>query len=167
MCYANTNEHLYDDIALWEKTQGIDLFKEIPLNSNTTPQILDFGYGFGQYMFAASYTFPNGTIYGIERNPICVKEVSDKIQDRKLTNIKLITEDVMNFHHFEDHSLDLVLLYDALHADYQKKKMLLEESFRVLKKGGCLSVLPFHLKQMVQTHVLTDSIINFLAFEDV
>lgn len=25
MCHANTNEHLYDDIALWEKTEGIKL----------------------------------------------------------------------------------------------------------------------------------------------
>lgn len=108
-------------------------------------QILDFGYGFGQYMFAASYTFPNGMIYGIERNPICVKEVSDKIQERKFTNINLITEDAANLAHFEDNSLDLVLLYDTLYADYENKKMLLEESWRFLKKGGCLSVLPFHL----------------------
>lgn len=145
MCYSNTNEHLYDDIAIWEKTEGIDFFKEMPLNDNDMPQILDFGYGFGQYMFAAAYTFPNGTIYGIERNPICVKEVSDKIQVRKLININLITEDATNFAHFEDNSLDLVLLYDTLHADYENKKMLLQESWRVLKNGGCLSVLPFHL----------------------
>ena len=30
MTYANTNEKLYDDIALWEKTDGKDLFLEMP-----------------------------------------------------------------------------------------------------------------------------------------
>ena len=30
MPYANTNEKLYDDIALWEKTNGKDLFLEMP-----------------------------------------------------------------------------------------------------------------------------------------
>ena len=29
MTYANTNEKLYDDIALWEKTDGRDLFLEM------------------------------------------------------------------------------------------------------------------------------------------
>lgn len=37
MCYANTNEYLYDDIAKWEKTEGIDFFKEISLNDNERP----------------------------------------------------------------------------------------------------------------------------------
>ena len=30
MTYANTNEKLYDDIALWKKTDGKDLFLEMP-----------------------------------------------------------------------------------------------------------------------------------------
>ncbi len=31
MNYSNTNEKLYDDIALWEKTDGRDLFAQMPL----------------------------------------------------------------------------------------------------------------------------------------
>ena len=40
MNYSNTNEHLYDDIALWEKTDGRDLFLEMPLTERTHPQFL-------------------------------------------------------------------------------------------------------------------------------
>lgn len=29
MNYSNTNEKLYDDIALWEKTDGKDLFAQM------------------------------------------------------------------------------------------------------------------------------------------
>ena len=29
MNYSNTNEKLYDDIALWEKTDGRDLFAQM------------------------------------------------------------------------------------------------------------------------------------------
>ena len=31
MNYSNTNEKLYEDIALWEKTDGRDLFAQMPL----------------------------------------------------------------------------------------------------------------------------------------
>ena len=53
--YKNTNEHLYEDIALWEKTEGVTLMKSMPLNGIVNPQIIDVGFGFGQYLFAAAY----------------------------------------------------------------------------------------------------------------
>ena len=142
--YSNTNEHLYDDIALWEGTEGKELLSEMPLNGNLSPVILDFGYGFGEYLFAASNAYPKGFIYGIDSNPICVKEVSDKIKARDITNVKLITEHAVDLHTFKDNTVDLVLLYDTLHADFQMKNMLLNEAHRILKPGGCLSILPFH-----------------------
>ena len=51
MNYSNTNEHLYNDIALWEKTDGRDLFLEMPLTEKNSPAVLDFGYGFGENLF--------------------------------------------------------------------------------------------------------------------
>ncbi len=142
--YQNTNECLYEDIALWEKTEGVALMKHMPLNGNNCPKILDFGFGFGQYLFAAAYAYPKGTIYGIDGSAICIKEVGDKIRERGIHNVEIIGEEVSDFGRFENNSMDLVLLYDTLHADFLKKKMLLEEAHRILKQGGCLSVLPFH-----------------------
>jgi len=142
--YKNSNECLYEDIALWEKTEGVELMKHMPLNGNKGPRILDFGFGFGQYLFAASYAYPKGTIYGIDGYDICIKEVRDKIKERGITNVEVIGEEVSDLNRFENHSMDMVLLYDALHASFSKKRMLLKEAHRVLKKGGCLSVLPFH-----------------------
>ena len=144
MTYANTNEKLYDDIALWEKTDGRDLFLEMPLKEKNTPKILDFGYGFGEQLFALTNAYPSGKIFGIDGSPVCQKEVAEKITQRKITNISLINKRVNDLTDFEDDSLDLVLLYDALHAT-SNKYMLYEESQRILKAGGVLSILPVHL----------------------
>ena len=148
MIYSNINEHLYDDIALWEKTDGKELFLEMPMESDVkkAPAILDFGYGFGENLFALSNAYPDGKIYGIDCSPACQKEVGDKVTARGLQNITLINKEVHNLQDFENDSLDLVLLYDALHGgDGTGKYMLFEESQRVLKAGGCLSILPVHL----------------------
>lgn len=142
--YKYTNEDLYKDIDLWEKTEGVKFMKAMPLEGNVTPQIIDFGFGFGHYLLAASYAYPKGTVYGIDGYAICIKEVGDKIKERGLTNVKIIGEEVSDLSRFDNNSMDMVLLYDALHSSFSKKKMLLEEAHRVLKKGGCLSVLPFH-----------------------
>lgn len=144
--YTNTNVHLYEDIALWEKTEGKSFFEEMPLNGNNSPIILDFGYGFGQYLFAASYTFPEGTVYGIDRNTVCQKEVSEKIENRGINNIKLINKIAENLQEFQSKSIDLMLLYDILHGgNGEMKYVLFQEAQRIIKTGGCLSILPFHL----------------------
>lgn len=148
MNYSNTNEHLYDDIALWEKTDGRDLFAQMPLvpDVKSSPTVLDFGYGFGENLFALSNAYPNGKIYGIDCSPVCQKEVGEKIAARGIKNLTLINKEVHNLQDFADDSLDLVLLYDALHGgDGKGKFMLYEESHRILKTGGVLSILPVHL----------------------
>lgn len=144
MAYANTNEKLYDDIALWEKTDGRDLFLELPLKEKRAPQILDFGCGFGEQLFALANAYPNATIFGIDGNPACQKEAAQKIAQRKISSITLINKTVHDLSDFADASLDLVLLYDVLHAT-SNKYMLYEESHRILKAGGVLSILPVHL----------------------
>ena len=146
MNYSNTNEHLYDDIALWEKTDGKELFEQMPLAEKKTPKILDFGYGFGENLFAVNNAYPEGMVYGIDCSPVCQNEVGEKIAARGLKNICLINKEVHDLGDFENESLDLLLLYDALHGgDGKGKYMLFEESYRVLKAGGCLSILPVHL----------------------
>ena len=77
MNYSNTNEKLYEDIALWEKT-------------------------------AAGICLPRCS-------PVCQKEVGEKVAARGIKNITLINKEVHNLQDFADDSLDLVLLYDALH----------------------------------------------------
>jgi ubiquinone/menaquinone biosynthesis C-methylase UbiE len=143
--YANTNKHLYDDIDLWEKTEGVNCFKEMPLNGNESPIVVDFGYGYGQYLYAASYAYPKGTIYGIDCNPVCHKLVSDKIKDRGICNIILINKKAEDLMEFQSHSIDLMLLYDTLHgSSCTLKYMLLQEAQRIVRPGGCLSILPCH-----------------------
>ncbi len=145
MEYTNTNEHLYDDLALWEKTDGVELFKSMPLKNHEAPRILDFGYGFGENLFAMSNAYPNGQIYGVDGNSLCQREVSQKIREREVKNITLINKKMDNLGDFQDNSFDLVVLYDVLHADGRQKYMLFEEAGRILKPGGCLSILPVHL----------------------
>jgi len=144
--YSNTNKHLYDDIELWEKTEGKELFLEMPLNGIKTPQVLDFGYGFGEYLFALCNAYPEGMIYGIDRNEICQKEIKKRLLRDQIENVTLINKEVENLQELHDDSFDLVLLYDILHGGNGKLKyMLFEESHRILKPGACLSILPVHL----------------------
>jgi len=144
--YSNTNKHLYDDIELWEKTEGKELFLEMPLNGVKTPQVLDFGYGFGEYLFALCNAYPKGMIYGIDRNEICQKEVKKRLLRDQIENVILINKEVQSLQELHDDSFDLVLLYDILHGgDGKLKYMLFEESYRILKSGACLSILPVHL----------------------
>ena len=148
MNYSNTNKSLYDDIAIWEKTDGRDLFAQMPLPPDVkdSPTVLDFCYGFGENLFALSNAYPNGKIYGIDCSPVCQKEVGEKVAARGIKNITLINKEVHNLQDFQDNSLDLVLLYDALHGgDGKGNFMLYEESHRILKRGACLSILPVHL----------------------
>ena len=171
MKYINTNDHLYDDIALWEKTDGKELFEQMPVAEKKTPKILDFGYGFGENLFAVNNAYPEGMVYGIDCSPVCQKEVGEKIETRGLKNICLINKEVHDLGDFENDSLDLVLLYDALHGgDGKGKYMLFEESYRVLKAGGCLSILPVHLsnwrdregkKKMYSLKMIIDEVQSF------
>ena len=48
-------------------------------------------------------------------SPVCQKEVGEKVSARGIKNIILINKEVHNLQDFADDSLDLVLLYDALH----------------------------------------------------
>lgn len=144
--YTNTSEHLYDDIALWEKTEGKSFFEEMPLNGNKSPLILDFGYGFGQYLLASAYAFPEGTIYGIDGNSYCQKIILEKIENCGISNIKLINKVAEDLQEFQSNSIDLMLIYDNLHGtNVSMKYMLYQEAQRIIKTGGCLSILPFHL----------------------
>jgi len=142
--YKNTNAALYEDIDQWERTEGIEFMRGMPLNGNESPKILDVGFGFGHYLTSAAYAYPQGTVYGMDGNESCIREVGDKVNLQNLTNVVLIGEHFEDFHHFEDESIDLVLLYDCLHASFAYKNIFLKEAHRVLKKGGCLSALPFH-----------------------
>ena len=59
MNYSNTNKSLYDDIALWEKTDGRDLFAQMPLAPDVkdSPTVLDFGYGFEDIMLLLIFAY--------------------------------------------------------------------------------------------------------------
>ena len=89
---------------------------------------------------------PNGEIYGVDGYAECQKEVAQKIQKSHIENVTLINRKLDDLQEFQDNSFDLVLLYDVLHGgDGKMKYMLFEESYRILKPGGCLSILPVHL----------------------
>ncbi|BCJ96799.1 hypothetical protein acsn021_43680 [Anaerocolumna cellulosilytica] len=151
--YTNTHKSLYDDIALWEKKEGTSFFNKMPLGDNKSPIILDFGYGFGQYLLASAYAFPEGMVYGIEANLVCQNEITKKIQLNSINNIKIINKTAENLQEFQANSIDLMLLYDILHGgNGVMKYMLFEEAQRIIKTGGCLSVLPFHLSNWRDKH---------------
>jgi ubiquinone/menaquinone biosynthesis C-methylase UbiE len=136
---------LYERIGMWEKHEGAKLFEELGLP--TEAKVLDLGCGFGHYSIAVSNALQGkGIVYAVDINKTCLKHMQDIIITNDIHNIDVQSGDKEGNLNFRDESLDMVMYYDLLHGgDGSHKRKLLNEASRVLKKGGILSVLPFHL----------------------
>lgn len=101
---------------------------------------LEIGYGGGRLLAAASYFF--GKVIGIDIHNN-MSTVKDELRQRNITNYELLQNDGKTIP-TEDSSIDLV--YSFIVLQHVEKinifESYLEESYRVLKKGG-LAVLFF------------------------
>lgn len=140
---------LYDDIEVWEKTEGRELFAQ--LLDVPGPVILDYGCGAGNYSFAAAYAFEQRCrIYAVDIKQQVLDQVSARAEEKgiKCVNAVMGREDFR--HDFADETFDLVIYSDLFHGEEKiygglHRFVMLEEAKRTLKKGGVLAVLPFHL----------------------
>jgi ubiquinone/menaquinone biosynthesis C-methylase UbiE len=99
--------------------------------------VLDFGCGPGRYTLpAARMVGSKGTIYAVDVHPLALKAVEKKAKKEGLNNVQLIHSDCATG--LASQSVDVVLLYDALH-DVADKEAVLTELYRVLKPIGRIS----------------------------
>jgi ubiquinone/menaquinone biosynthesis C-methylase UbiE len=104
--------------------------------------VLDYGCGPGSYTFAAAGVVgEKGRIYAADIHPLAIEKVKMRTQKKKIANIETILTDCDT--KLADHSIDVVICFDVMHAIADKKK-LVEEFHRVLKADGYLSFDDHH-----------------------
>lgn len=136
---------MYDELMIWEKTEGKVLFDKMHWRKDA--QVLDYGCGYGHYSVALARGLNElGKVYAVDIKAACLKELEVKLEMCEIQNVEIQKGNKDYTLNFKDESLDIILYYDLLHGgDGSHKKTLLEEASRVLKKNGILSILPFHL----------------------
>lgn len=98
--------------------------------------VLDFGCGPGRYTLpAADLVGTAGAVYAVDVHPLAMKIVEREANRANLTNVQVIRTDCATG--LPSGSVDVVLLYDALH-DVEDKFAVVKELRRVLKQDGRL-----------------------------
>jgi ubiquinone/menaquinone biosynthesis C-methylase UbiE len=133
-----------EDMETWEKKNGVEFLRRIGLSASQT--VLDFGCRIGHYTIPAAKIVGNkGIVYAIDTQQYALKELHEKANAHKLTNIRIIKTSGQMRLPLESRAVDVILLYDVLHyLGKDKRKKLYHEAFRVLKQSGVLSVYPKH-----------------------
>jgi len=131
------------DVERWIKKDGEIFLKEIGIKEGQI--VLDFGCGEGHYTIpAAKVVGEDGRVYGVDKDSGSLDKLLEEAKSERVKNIVLIkTEDLKL--DLEDESVDVVLVYDVIHYIEERRK-LFDEIYRVLKKGGSLSVYPKHYR---------------------
>ena len=107
--------------------------------------VLDFGCGIGRYsLSAAEAVGSHGVVYAVDVHPLAIKMVEKKAAKARLENIHAVRSDCATGLAAE--SVDIVLLYDALH-DVEDKRAVLRELHRVLRPRGDIVVQRSHLER--------------------
>lgn len=108
-------------------------------------QVLDYGCGPGGYIVPlAELVGKSGKIYALDIHPLAIQRVQSIASKKQLTNVETICSDCKTG--LPDNSVDVVLLYDTLHA-LSDPNGVLEELHRVLKSNGILSSSDHHMKE--------------------
>jgi len=107
--------------------------------------VLDYGCGPGSFTVAAAKAVGStGTVYAADIHPLALAYVERRAAKKGLWNIRTIRTDCAT--RLADASVDVALIYDALH-DFARPDDVLREVCRVLKPGGTLSFADFTLSR--------------------
>lgn len=141
------NNDMHKTVLDWELNECKKLMEKIGIKKGYI--IIDFACGYGHYTIPCALALnKSGKVYAIDKDKKPLEWINKKCEMFKLNNIETIKTSGLWKIDFPDNSADIILLYDVIHAkDIQTKKFirftLYQESQRVLKKGGILSVLTF------------------------
>ena len=100
---------------------------------------VDIACGYGTFAIPAAQRI-RGVMYAIDIDPEMIQIVKEKSRRLKLTNVRLITKDLLHEDSgLDDDSVDYVMLFNILHLE--QPLILLREALRVLKRGGRVGII--------------------------
>jgi ubiquinone/menaquinone biosynthesis C-methylase UbiE len=103
-------------------------------------QVLEVGCGTGFFTIpAAALVGDEGCVYAVDPHPLAIEQVTRKIRDAGLTNVRLIKADATEPGLAKD-SMDLVLLFGVIPSPTLPVDRLVPEMYRVLRPGGAMAV---------------------------
>lgn len=130
----------------------VGILQEEEINPGMT--IMDFGCGPGSFSLAAAQLVGNdGLVYAVDIHPRAIRAVQKAAEKKRLKNIRTVCgspEAVV-----PTGRLDVVILYDVIHA-IPKPGLVLMELNRFLKPKGILSVSDHHLKEADLLSMITE-----------
>ncbi|MFW6113725.1 MAG: class I SAM-dependent methyltransferase, partial [Actinomycetota bacterium] len=112
-------------------------------------KVLDFGCGAGHYTIpAAKVVEEKGMVYALDKDAESLEKMARLAETEGLKNIVRIHQPPQGREiGLEYESIDAILLFDVLHyLNRRERKELYGNAYRVLKRGGILSVYPKHCK---------------------
>jgi len=132
-----------DDIKKWLEEDGERFIKDIGIKKGHI--VLDFGCGEGHYTIpAAKVVGREGKVYSFDKDKGALRKLEETVRRGGLRNIELINGDTKVS--LRDDSLDVVLVYDVIHYE-KNRKGIYEEIYRLLKPAGFLSLYPKHYRE--------------------
>jgi ubiquinone/menaquinone biosynthesis C-methylase UbiE len=105
---------------------------------NPTSHVLEVGAGSGFYSVEVARAVPNGYLELLDLQPNMLRKAQQKLVAKGMSNVGYTVADASQLS-FEGESFNLVFLVTVL-GEIVDQKAFLHEAYRVLKRGGILSI---------------------------
>lgn len=118
--------------------------------------VVDYACGPGRYAIpAAKLVGGEGKVFAVDIQPLAIKMVRKKATGQSLTNIEPILVEAYDTG-IQGSSIDLVLMFDALHM-ISDRAALLSEVHRLLKQDGIFFLDSGHMKLSKAKEIVEDN----------
>ena len=132
-----------EEIKRWQESECTATMEQGGFKAGDT--VVDFGCGIANYTFPlSSVVQEKGKVYAVDTDQYILEHIRKKAERAGIRNIHVMSPTRDGHLEFADSSTDGVLIYDLIHS-LGRRELVLAEFHRILKDGGILSVLPFHM----------------------